>query len=52
MFDLQIFKHGVDVIKDNKILSLTYEDLKEESYKKFWETKVLTNLKTVEYYLD
>jgi hypothetical protein len=52
MFELQIFKDGVDVIKGDKILSLSYEDLKEEKCKKFWETKVLTNVKTVEYYLD
>jgi hypothetical protein len=50
MFKLQVFKDRVDVIKDNKVLSLSYEDLQEESCKEFWETKILTNVKTVEYY--
>jgi hypothetical protein len=52
MFKLQIFRDGVDIFKDDKILSLTYDDLREEKCKKFWETKVLTNVKTVEYCLD
>lgn len=51
MYKLQMFKDGVDIIKNDKILSLTYEDLEEKTCKEFWQNKILPKVKTIEYYL-